>query len=133
MKIAKLVSVIFLIVILNSHNTFAQYKTHEGILGNIELSVKALELNGKDLSHKLKIIKVRDKIWIEYDHEGKEIGKAKIVHNKHNEIKVIWISTSNGARVDGFTIYKIVKGQSLYTFHIYFDDEEQGHFNAVAE
>ena len=131
MKLSKLVLILFIAVMFTSYNTFAQHKTHEGVLGNMELSVKALDLNGKNLSNKLKMIKIHDKIWTEYNHEGQEIGKANIVHNKHNEIKVVWTSASNGAKVDASTIYKIVKEGASYTFHIYFDDEGQGHFNAL--
>jgi hypothetical protein len=133
MKFPKLVFVSFIALIFSTYNSFAQHKTHEGVLDNIELSIKALDVEGKDLSKKLKMIKIHDKTWTEYNHEGKEIGKAKIVHNKHNEIKVVWTSASNGAKVDASTMYKIVKEGSSYTFHIYFNDKEQGHFNAVSE
>ena len=131
MKLLKLLLALFITIFINTHNTFAQHKTHEGVLDNMELSIKALDLNGKDLSNKLKTIKIHDKKWTEYNHDGKEIGKANIVHNKHNEIKVVWTSATNGAKVDASTIYKIVKEGASYTFHIYFDDEEQGHFNAI--
>lgn len=129
----KLVRTLTLIVfIIASGNLNAQDSKANQSVENLNLSVTKLIIKGHDITDSLKTVSITNGMWIEYNRKDQEIGRASIIKNLNNEIKVKWISATNGAKKDAITIYKVKNEGNTYTFEIFYDDKKQGHFIAEA-
>jgi len=126
MKIIKVSILLFLLITFT--NLSAQSTNDDGSMNKINLVISKLMINNHDLTDSLRIVNISNGIWLERNKNDKEIGRAKVIKDKDNEIHVKWMHATNGAKRDGVTIYKIKKQGEKYTFEIYYNNKKQGYF-----
>ncbi|MDH5474348.1 MAG: hypothetical protein OEX22_01505 [Cyclobacteriaceae bacterium] len=120
----------FVILFFAVSSIYAQDSMKNLIL-NKDLKIEKLVIKNEDLSYSLGSVNIREDVWIEYDKNGKEIGKANVLEFTEDRIQIKWIFAENGADVGDITIYNYEKSNGKVVFNILFDDKEQGFFEAM--
>lgn len=115
---------------ISASGVYAQSGMKDLIL-NKDLKIEKLIVKNEDITFTLGSISISEEIWLEYDRNGKEIGKANIEEFTENQITIKWIFADNGADVGDVTIYNYEKNDGKIIFRILFDDEQQGFFEAT--
>ncbi|MDH5368362.1 MAG: hypothetical protein OEW67_15395 [Cyclobacteriaceae bacterium] len=103
----------------------------KNLILNKDLKIEKLVIKNEDLSYSLGSVNIREDVWLEYDRDGKEIGKANILEFTEDRIRIKWIFTENGADVGDITIYNYEMSDNKMVFNILFDNKEQGFFEAM--
>lgn len=129
-----LVYFLMIIVLVITSTAQAQKKEErdmKDLLLNKDLKVEKLVIKNEDITYTLGVINVTEKTWVEFDRNGKEIGKANIEKFTNDEIRIKWIFANNGADVGDVTTYRYEKNGDKMVFNVLFDDKEQGFFEAT--
>jgi len=119
-----------IIILLTVTNAYAQ-KSKKDLILNKALKIEKLIIKNEDITYSLGSINISETIWLEYDRDGNEIGKANIQEFTNEHIKIKWIFADNGADVGDVTVYKYDENDGKMIFNILFDDKEQGFFEAT--
>lgn len=119
-----------IILIIATTGVYAQSGMKDLIL-NKDLKIEKLIVKNEDITFTLGSVSISEEIWLEYDRDGKEIGKANVEEFTENTIKIKWIFAENGADVGDVTIYNYEKNDGKMIFSILFDNKEQGFFEAT--
>ena len=124
-------AIVYLItIIITATGVYAQSGMKNLIL-NKDLKIEKLIVKNEDITFSLGTISISESIWLEYDRNGKEIGKANVEEFTENQIRIKWIFADNGADVGDVTVYNYEKNDGKMIFSILFDDKEQGFFEAT--
>lgn len=124
-------AIIYLVTLMiTTCAVYAQSGMKDLIL-NKDLKIEKLIVKNEDITFTLGSVSISENIWLEYDRNGKEIGKANIEEFTENQIRIKWIFAENGADVGDVTVYNYEKNDGKMIFSILFDDKEQGFFEAT--
>jgi len=124
-------SLVFGIIILLTLTSVYAQKNKKDLILNKALKIEKLIVKNEDITYSLGSVNISESVWIEYDRDGNEIGKANIQEFTDEQIKIKWIFANNGADVGDITVYKYEENDGKMIFNILFDNKEQGFFEAT--